>query len=275
MAMMGSGVRQRQDRARVAAEAAVSSPLLEDINLSGANGILVNVTAGLDLSIGEFQEVGGTVKQFASDDATVVIGTVIDPEMQRRDPRHGGRDRPRSRHAQGRGSCPGHGCRRWAAGPATSSWWRSARSARQRPNYTDLDRPAHQRQQRRSATACGPTSAARTCSTSRRSCGGRPTDRRGVSRERDGRDGFRLVRLRLRARRRATGRRAERQRERDPSGSPTENGKSAAGLPPLAGGRRLRPRYNRGTVTAMAQQRTLKNRSAPPASACIPARRST
>src|SRR6185503_9512393 len=68
-------------RARVAAEAAISSPLLEDINLSGAKGVLVNVTAGVDLSIGEFQEVGDTVKQFASDDATVVIGTVIDPEM--------------------------------------------------------------------------------------------------------------------------------------------------------------------------------------------------
>jgi cell division protein FtsZ len=81
MAMMGSGVASGQDRARMAAEAAVSSPLLEDINLSGANGILVNVTAGVDLSIGEFQEVGDTVKQFASDDATVVIGTVIDPEM--------------------------------------------------------------------------------------------------------------------------------------------------------------------------------------------------
>jgi len=81
MAMMGSGVASGQDRARIAAEAAVSSPLLEDINLSGANGILVNVTAGTDLSIGEFQEVGDTVKQFASDDATVVIGTVIDPEM--------------------------------------------------------------------------------------------------------------------------------------------------------------------------------------------------
>jgi cell division protein FtsZ len=81
MAMMGSGVASGQDRARIAAEAAVSSPLLEDINLSGANGVLVNVTAGTDLSIGEFQEVGDTVKQFASDDATVVIGTVIDPEM--------------------------------------------------------------------------------------------------------------------------------------------------------------------------------------------------
>ena len=81
MAMMGSGVASGQDRARIAAEAAVSSPLLEDINLSGANGMLVNVTAGVDLSIGEFQEVGDTIKQFASDDATVVIGTVIDPEM--------------------------------------------------------------------------------------------------------------------------------------------------------------------------------------------------
>ena len=81
MAMMGSGVASGADRARIAAEAAVSSPLLEDINLAGAHGILVNVTAGMDLSIGEFQEVGDTVKQFASDDATVVIGTVIDPEM--------------------------------------------------------------------------------------------------------------------------------------------------------------------------------------------------
>jgi len=47
----------------------------------GANGILVNVTAGLDLAIGEFEEVGNTVKEFASRDATVVVGTVIDPEM--------------------------------------------------------------------------------------------------------------------------------------------------------------------------------------------------
>jgi cell division protein FtsZ len=68
-------------RAKEAAEMAVSSPLLEDINLSGAHGILVNVTAGMDLSIGEFQQVGEIVKQFASDDATVVVGTVIDPEL--------------------------------------------------------------------------------------------------------------------------------------------------------------------------------------------------
>jgi len=81
MAMMGSGTASGEDRAREAAEAAVSSPLLEDINLAGANGVLVNVTAGMDLSIGEFQEVGITVKEFASDDATVVVGTVIDPDM--------------------------------------------------------------------------------------------------------------------------------------------------------------------------------------------------
>jgi cell division protein FtsZ len=81
MAMMGSGSASGQDRAREAAEAAVHSPLLEDIDLMGAHGILVNVTAGLDLSIGEFEEVGNTVKEFASPDATVVVGTVIDPEM--------------------------------------------------------------------------------------------------------------------------------------------------------------------------------------------------
>jgi cell division protein FtsZ len=81
MAMMGSGAASGEGRARIAAEAAVSSPLLEDINLAGAHGILVNVTAGMDLSIGEFQEVGQIVKQFASEDATVVVGTVIDPEL--------------------------------------------------------------------------------------------------------------------------------------------------------------------------------------------------
>ena len=82
LAMMGSGIGTGEHRARVAAEMAVSSPLLEDINLAGAHGILVNVTAGLDLSIGEFEEVGSTVKQFAAEDATVVVGTVIEPEMQ-------------------------------------------------------------------------------------------------------------------------------------------------------------------------------------------------
>ena len=81
MAMMGSASAKGQDRARQAAESAVSSPLLEDIDLSNVKGILVNVTAGFDLSIGEFEEVGTAIKEFASEDATVVVGTVIEPEM--------------------------------------------------------------------------------------------------------------------------------------------------------------------------------------------------
>jgi cell division protein FtsZ len=82
MAMMGSGSGRGEGRARAAAEAAVSSPLLEHVDLADAQGILVNVTAGMDMSIGEFQEVGSIVKEFASEEATVVVGTVIDPEMQ-------------------------------------------------------------------------------------------------------------------------------------------------------------------------------------------------
>lgn len=81
MAMMGTGSASGEQRARQAAEAAIASPLLEDVNLSGARGILVNITAGMDMSIGEFEEVGDVVKQFTSDDATVVVGTVIDPDM--------------------------------------------------------------------------------------------------------------------------------------------------------------------------------------------------
>lgn len=82
MAMMGSGKATGDERARQAAESAISSPLLEDVNLSGARGILVNITAGMDMSIGEFNEVGNAVKEFASDNATVVVGTVIDPAME-------------------------------------------------------------------------------------------------------------------------------------------------------------------------------------------------
>lgn len=82
VAMMGIGSASGQNRAREAAEAAINSPLLEDIDLAGAKGILVNITAGLNLSIGEFDEVGNTVRDFADEDATVVVGTVIDPDMQ-------------------------------------------------------------------------------------------------------------------------------------------------------------------------------------------------
>lgn len=81
MAMMGSGRAKGENRARDAAEAAIRSPLLEDVDLHGARGILVNVTAGPDLNIGEFTDVGNIIEEFASESATVVVGTVIDEEM--------------------------------------------------------------------------------------------------------------------------------------------------------------------------------------------------
>jgi cell division protein FtsZ len=81
MAMMGTGIATGQDRASEAAKAAISSPLLEDIDIAGAKGILVNVTSGMDLSIGDFNEVGTIVQEFASSEATIVVGTVLDPEM--------------------------------------------------------------------------------------------------------------------------------------------------------------------------------------------------
>ena len=81
MAMMGSGKASGECRARDAAEAAIHSPLLDDVDFNGARGILVNIAAGIDISLGEFAEVGSTVEEFASENATVVVGTVIDPEM--------------------------------------------------------------------------------------------------------------------------------------------------------------------------------------------------
>lgn len=80
-AMMGSGVGRGADRAEEAAEAAIACPLLEDIDLSGARGILVNITAGLDFAIDEYEIIGNAVKAFASENATVVVGTVIDPDL--------------------------------------------------------------------------------------------------------------------------------------------------------------------------------------------------
>ena len=130
MAMMGSGSASGEDRAREAAEAAVSSPLLEDINLAGANGVLVNVTAGPDLSIGEFQEVGNTVREFTSEGATVVVGTVIDPDLT---------DRIRvTVVATGLGQHPAQ----------SASPMRVVRRTTQatEPNYQQLDKPTVQRQ---------------------------------------------------------------------------------------------------------------------------------
>lgn len=81
-AMMGSGIGKGEDRAEEAADAAIACPLLEDIDLAGARGILVNITAGLDFAIDEYETIGNAVKAFASENATVVVGTVIDPELQ-------------------------------------------------------------------------------------------------------------------------------------------------------------------------------------------------
>jgi len=82
MAMMGTGVASGENRAQEAAEKAIANPLLEDIDLQGARGILVNVTGGLDMTIGEFNVVGDIVRSFAADDAQIVVGTAADPELQ-------------------------------------------------------------------------------------------------------------------------------------------------------------------------------------------------
>ena len=81
MAMMGTGISSGENRALEAAESAIASPLLEDVDFSGARGVLVNITAGMDMSIGEFEAVGEAIKAFTSEQATVVVGTVIDPDM--------------------------------------------------------------------------------------------------------------------------------------------------------------------------------------------------
>ena len=82
LAMMGTGTARGDDRAQAAAEAAISNPLLDEVNLAGACGVLVNITAGPNFTMREFDEVGRTIEEFASEDATVVLGTVLDPDMQ-------------------------------------------------------------------------------------------------------------------------------------------------------------------------------------------------
>jgi cell division protein FtsZ len=135
MAMMGSGSAAGEDRAREAAEAAISSPLLEDINLQGARGILVNVTAGMDLAIGEFQAVGETVKECASDDATVVIGTVIDPDMNN------------SIRVTVVATGLGQPLARQEPAPMRVVSSEPAQPNADEPNYADFERPTRQRQQ--------------------------------------------------------------------------------------------------------------------------------
>jgi len=82
MAMMGSATASGADRARQAAERAVASTLLEEVNLAGARGVLVNITASGGLKMKEYHEVMNTIKAFTAEDAMVIVGTVIDDQME-------------------------------------------------------------------------------------------------------------------------------------------------------------------------------------------------
>jgi cell division protein FtsZ len=84
MAMMGSAMAAGSDRARIAAQQAVKSPLLEDVNLAGARGVLVNITASAGLKMKEYHEVMNTIKEFTAEDAMVIVGTVIEEAMEDR-----------------------------------------------------------------------------------------------------------------------------------------------------------------------------------------------
>ncbi|HEY6130697.1 MAG TPA: cell division protein FtsZ [Halioglobus sp.] len=144
MAMMGTGYAKGENRARKAAEKAISSPLLDDINLAGARGILVNITAGFDLSLGEFSEVGETIEEFASEEATVVVGTVIDPNMKE--------EIKVTVVATGLGGGVARVPLQIVDTPAKSV---AVDYAAAEPNYKDFDRPPGMRQARRSAGAQG------------------------------------------------------------------------------------------------------------------------
>lgn len=132
IAMMGTGKASGENRARAAAEAAIRCPLLDNVDLQGARGILVNITAGFDLTMGEFEEVGNAIHEFASENATVVIGTVLDPEMS---------DELRvTVVATGLGSKAAIEAKPTKVVDNTVS--QRASAAVSSPNYADLDRPA-------------------------------------------------------------------------------------------------------------------------------------
>ena len=139
MAMMGSAAASGPDRGRIAAAQAVASPLLEDINLSGARGVLVNITASTGLKMREVHEVMNTIKSFTADDATVIVGTVIDESI---------RDELRvTMVATGLGS------------PATRTQMKPLNVVKTgtdatplHVNYTELDTPAVVRRRNRDAT---------------------------------------------------------------------------------------------------------------------------
>ncbi|MEZ5573674.1 MAG: cell division protein FtsZ [Halioglobus sp.] len=147
MAMMGTGYAKGENRARKAAEKAISSPLLDDINLAGARGILVNITAGYDLSLGEFSEVGETIEEFASEEATVVVGTVIDPTMNE--------EIKVTVVATGLGS----GVARVPLQIVEATTKSAAIDAGAEPDYKQFERPPAMRNPRQSATAAGASAA--------------------------------------------------------------------------------------------------------------------
>lgn len=145
MAMMGTGRATGENRAREAAEAAIRSPLLEDVNLQGARGILVNITAGIDLSLGEYSEVGSIIEEFASGDATVVVGTVIDPEMTN--------ELRVTVVATGLGIAKAAAAAKEAKSAPTKVIDNTRRPATPPVDYAALDRPAHLRANAHSSNA--------------------------------------------------------------------------------------------------------------------------
>ena len=147
MAMMGTGRATGENRAREAAEAAIRSPLLEDVNLQGARGILVNITAGIDLSLGEYSEVGNTIEDFASADATVVVGTVIDPEMSN--------ELRVTVVATGLGAAATAAVKETKPAP-TKVIVDNTRRSNGQIDYSALDRPAHLRANSHSSVAVAP-----------------------------------------------------------------------------------------------------------------------
>src|SRR5262249_52735446 len=80
-ALMGTGIGQGKKRAIEAAEMAISSPLLEDVSIEGATGILINITGGPDLTLHEVNEASSLIQQAAHEDANIIFGSVIDPNL--------------------------------------------------------------------------------------------------------------------------------------------------------------------------------------------------
>ncbi|GAB6140228.1 cell division protein FtsZ [Methylosoma difficile] len=132
-AIMGSGAASGENRAREAAEKAIACPLLEDINLQGARGILVNISAS-DMGIAEFNEVGSIVHEFASDDAIIKIGTAIDPTL--------GDEIKVTVVATGMGTPPP------AAAVLPKAQVRQFRNAASQGGYEGLERPASVRREK-------------------------------------------------------------------------------------------------------------------------------